>query len=113
MEIQLINFNANIKQLFWIISGIWLAVMAYSASAKQSTFTYDAAGNTVAIAGTGGTAPAITAPPQTRLLEPNRSVSFSVAATGLGNASQWLCNSVLIFNGGSKAAGYISEVIEG
>ena len=51
---------------------------------KQSVFTYDAACNTVAIAGTGGTAPAITAPPQTQLLEPNQSVSFSVAATGLG-----------------------------
>jgi hypothetical protein len=83
--------------------------MTFSAPAQQSTFTYDAAGNTVAIAGTGSAAPAITAPPQTQLLEPNQSVSFSVAATGLGNAYQWLCNGVAIFGASNNAKGYILQ----
>jgi hypothetical protein len=64
--------------------------------AQQTIFTYDTAGNTVAATSSGSTAPTITAQPQTQLLEPNQSVSFSVAATGLGNTYQWLCNGVAI-----------------
>ena len=98
---------------FWVIVGIGFVAMVFSAFSQQFTFTYYAVVNTVAIAGTGGTAPAITAPPQPQLLEPNQSVSFSVAATGLGNGYPWPRNGVPIFDVGSQAAGYISKVIEG
>ena len=113
MQIQRVYAKANMKFYFATVSAACLIALAYSASAQQCTFTYAAAGNTVAIAGTGSAAPAITAPPQTRLLEPNQPVSFSVAATGLGNGYQWPRNGVPIFDVGSKAAGYISKVIEG
>ena len=94
---------------FCKFAGLCVVAISFPSVAQQTTFTYDAAGNTVAIAGTGGTAPAITAPPQTQLLEPNQSVSFSVAATGIGNAYQWLCNGEAIFGASNKAKGYILQ----
>ena len=91
-----IDSQVYMRMLFGLVIGLWLFAMDFSAEAQQTVFTYDAAGNTVAIASTTSTAPAITTTPTTQLLESNQTVSFSVAATGLGNSYQWLSNGVPI-----------------
>ena len=69
--------------------------------AQPAIYTYDPAGNPIAVTpGTGG-APLITASPQAELVQSNSLATFSVNATGTGLTYQWLSNGIPIIGANS------------
>jgi YD repeat-containing protein len=88
MRIERIKVKVYWKRFRGQLFGLWLAVTVFPALSQETVYTYDAAGNSVAVTSTGGTSLTISIQPQTQLLESNAPVSFSVLATGPGISYQ-------------------------
>jgi hypothetical protein len=88
----------SVERPFTIANIVTMCLMAtiVQSLAQQSTFTYDASGNTISVVSSGGSSPGIEAQPQPGLFQTNGLVSFSVTATGVGLSYQWLSNGVAI-----------------
>ena len=63
---------------------------------QPATYSYDAAGNQLAIRSAAAQPPVITSPPASELIQTNGTVTFSVVASGSGLSYQWLSNGVAI-----------------
>ena len=73
----------------------WLCLL-WRAAAQTAVFTYDPAGNPVAVNTGASVKPSIIVSPQADLLESSSVAIFSVSAVGAGLSYQWLSNGVAI-----------------
>ena len=91
---QTLLIIGKFRQCLCCGAGMGLSALVLNAAAQQSTFSYDPAGNTVAVTNNGNAAPLIGTQPQPQLIESNAPVTLSVLASGIGLSYQWFSNGV-------------------
>ena len=79
-----------------VVAGLLCFWQAWNIAAQPAIFTYDTAGNPVAVTVAASTPPVITTAPLAQLLESNSVATYSVVATGSGLSYQWLSNGIAI-----------------
>src|ERR1700677_2029989 len=114
MDIRGKHIMAGCRQRFMAASAVIVAcsmLTRLSCEGAATGFSYDAAGNRIAVASLSGTAaPTIIAQPITQISGTGYQISFSVIATGSPTlAYQWLFNNVAIA-GGTKSTFFLPSV---
>lgn len=91
----------------------FLCWLAWNAAAQPAVYTYDAAGNPVAVNSSGPAQPTIVSPPQPKLAQPNSLATFSVSASGVGLTYQWLSNGIPILGANGDSLTLANLVLSG